>query len=126
MYLEDEHTQAVDEEPKKEQPREIVDTKGHDLWMLFAVGIFLLGAFSFYVVQNSLGLPVSDLNVTNDFNVTEEHLALASNQQAILNSLIALQVQHLCGSNLLIPDSNRIIQNQQGTFVTYSCYSEVK
>ncbi len=54
-----------------------------------------------------------------------EHLALAGNQQTILSSLVTLQVQHLCGSNLLVEDSNQLVENEQGAFVTYSCYAKI-
>lgn len=117
--------EMVDEQDKTEPRQEIVDTAPKDLWMLFGVGIFVLGAFSFYMVENTLDKPVSDLNVLNDVNVTEEHLALASNQGLILDSLTALQVQHICGVNNLVLDSNQLVENDQGVFVTYQCYTKV-
>lgn len=119
------------EEAKKEPQEEFVDVKGHDLWMLFAVGIFVLGAFSFYLVQNLDPVPVSDLNA-----LTEQHTTLAlleltdanvlfNELQTIKSGLVNLQVQHLCGVNLLLEDSNQLVENEQGVFVTYQCYAKI-
>lgn len=126
-------------EERKPTAQELVETtktnvqtdfvEPNPAFLLLLVGslIFVGGMLAAFAIQNqSNETIVPDLNVlTDDVNVTQEHLALVSNQNLILNSLIALQVQHLCGINLLVQDSNQLIENEQGAFVTYSCYAQV-
>ena len=135
---------------KNDPPNEIVDTKGKDLYLLVGVGIFLFGGLLFPAILNPIDMSgVSDLNVLDenvlrnvlsDFEKVEITLPdgnvisttknqmvtdLLSGQIRIETDLIALQVQHLCGSNLLVEDSNRLVENEQGAFVTYSCYAKI-
>lgn len=130
---------ALDElnKVKKEPVEEFVDAKGRDFYLLVGVGLFLFGGLMFSFILNPSDVSVvPDLNVTSDTNVTEEHLALARLEindanvlfwelQSIKNSLGVLQVQHICGVNELILDSNQVVENEQGTFVTYQCYARI-
>jgi len=57
-----------------------------------------------------------------DFNsLRSEHVALASNQALILDSI---GNANLCGSGQFIPDSNRLNEIPKG--VVYSCFMEVE
>jgi|TARA_Y100000034_G_scaffold134082_1_gene201570 Tfp pilus assembly protein PilO len=95
--------------------------------LLISVVIVLLGvAFLLNNFEDRLvSLNSQDSNVVQDYNYTLEHLALANNQRVILDSLGVLQVQHVCGVNDLVLDSNRLVETEAGVFVVYECARQV-
>jgi len=122
----------VGEEPKTEPVDENVIDGGQFILLMVGAVIFIGGMLGAFAIQNYFGEPV-----VQDLNVTQEHIALAQLEindanvlfqelQIVKQGLIGLQVQHLCGVNDFVSDSNRVIQNEQGSFVTYSCFARAE
>lgn len=116
---------------KKEVIEDSVEPNPRFLLLLVGALIFVGGMLGGFALINSSSEPISDLNA-----LTEQHTTLAlleltdanvlfNELQIIKSGLVNLQVQHICGVNDLVLDSNMLIENEQGSFVTYQCYAKV-